>query len=296
MVNVPRIGFKDLLRFNEDVICSFEDNILIANALTEDLYLTRVFPIRTSFFLFVLVEEGNMQIELDYATYNLNRQDFLLILPEHIFLNIDASEETKYKLIFIEQDYFKSMNLGKNDVFKSGFLCMRKHPVKKLSQEEFDLMSSCHERLKYRMTSSHHFRKEIINTLLMEYVIEAENILIAHSHQGIKEGNLTRLDVIFHRFLNLLKENVIVEHDVRFYADSLNITPQYLASILREVTGKATKEWISNSLLIEAKILLKHSQQSIQEISDELNFYDQSAFGKFFKSHTGQTPKEYQSQ
>lgn len=296
MVNIPRISFKDLLRYNEEVIHDFEDNILVANALKSDLYLTKVFPIRTSFFMFVLIEEGNMQIELDYALHDLARRDFLLILPEHILQWIDASDETRYKFIFIEQEYFKSMNMGKNDVFKFGFLSIRKAPVLRLSEDEFEIISSCHERIKQRIEASHNLKRDIINTLLMEYVIETENIIIGHNQRYIKESSISRQDVVFHDFLENLKENVVMEHDVRFYSDKLNITPQYLASILKQVSGKGTKDWISNSLLIEAKIMLKHSQQSIQQISDALNFYDQSAFGKFFKAHTGQTPKEYQKQ
>lgn len=50
------------------------------------------------------------------------------------------------------------------------------------------------------------------------------------------------------------------------------------------------------SCYLEAKALLKSSEMSIQEISDELHFANQSFFGKYFKHHTGMSPKEYRKQ
>ena len=35
------------------------------------------------------------------------------------------------------------------------------------------------------------------------------------------------------------------------------------------------------------------SDLSLKEISDRLNFPDQSSFGRFFRNNTGQSPKEY---
>ncbi|WP_196048231.1 helix-turn-helix domain-containing protein, partial [Parabacteroides distasonis] len=45
--------------------------------------------------------------------------------------------------------------------------------------------------------------------------------------------------------------------------------------------------------VLEAKALLSSSTLSIQEISDRLNFTNQSFFGKYFKQHVGISPTEY---
>ena len=55
-------------------------------------------------------------------------------------------------------------------------------------------------------------------------------------------------------------------------------------------------EWIDSHVILEAKAMLKSSEQSIQEIADELHFANQSFFGKYFKHHTGFSPKEYRKQ
>ena len=53
-------------------------------------------------------------------------------------------------------------------------------------------------------------------------------------------------------------------------------------------------QWINQSVVLEAKVLLKHSDLLIFQISDELNFPNPSFFSKFFKRMTGMTPAEYQ--
>ena len=55
-------------------------------------------------------------------------------------------------------------------------------------------------------------------------------------------------------------------------------------------------DWINRSVILEAKVLLKHSNKMIYEIADELDFPSTSFFCKFFKKNTGLTPMEYQKQ
>ena len=61
----------------------------------------------------------------------------------------------------------------------------------------------------------------------------------------------------------------------------------------RLLSGKTAARWIDESVILEAKALLKYSGMSIQEIAYHLNFSTQSFFGKYFKSHTGMTPSAY---
>lgn len=83
------------------------------------------------------------------------------------------------------------------------------------------------------------------------------------------------------------------ERNVSFYARQLNITPKYLSSVVKEVSGKTAARWIDESVILEAKALLKYSGLSIQEIAYQLNFSTQSFFGKYFKQHTGTSPSRY---
>lgn len=80
-----------------------------------------------------------------------------------------------------------------------------------------------------------------------------------------------------------------------FYAEKLHITPKYLSTVIKQNTGKSVNDWIDDYVILEAKALLKSSRMTIQQISDELNFVDQSAFGKYFKRIEGMSPKDYKN-
>lgn len=53
-------------------------------------------------------------------------------------------------------------------------------------------------------------------------------------------------------------------------------------------------EWVNQAVVLEAKVLLKHSDLLTYQIADELHFPNPSFFSKFFKRMTGMTPQEYQ--
>ena len=83
------------------------------------------------------------------------------------------------------------------------------------------------------------------------------------------------------------------ERNVRFYARRLNITPKYLSTVSKDVSGKTAARWIDEAVILEAKSLLRYSGMSIQEIAYHLNFSTQSFFGKYFKQHTGYSPSRF---
>ncbi len=94
-------------------------------------------------------------------------------------------------------------------------------------------------------------------------------------------------------FLIALSRNYRLHHKVAFYADSLNITPDYLSVIIRECTGKTPKEVIENKLILAMKALLESTNLPIKTIAERLNYEDTSHLCKVFRRNTGMSPMEY---
>ncbi|MCM1451171.1 MAG: AraC family transcriptional regulator [Clostridium sp.] len=97
----------------------------------------------------------------------------------------------------------------------------------------------------------------------------------------------------FDNFMRLLEENYKRHHSIKFYSDKMHLSPKYLSLMIKKASGKLATEWIDEYVILEAKNLIKYSSMSIQEISYTLNFPNQSFFGKYFKRHTGLSPKAY---
>lgn len=110
-------------------------------------------------------------------------------------------------------------------------------------------------------------------------------------HQAPTGAGMT--NPLFQRFRNLLIKEFVRHRSVNFYADALNVTPKYLSQMVKRVTGQTAGEWIDKAVLLEAKVLLQNNHLNISEISDYLNFSDQSLFGKYFKNLEGVSPIEY---
>ena len=100
-------------------------------------------------------------------------------------------------------------------------------------------------------------------------------------------------NIMLKRFKNLVEGHCDQQHNVRWYANAMFISPDYLSKIIREYDGTSARAWINASIIEKAKFLMMQSDMTLKEISDKLNFPDQSSFGRFFKNNTGQSPKKY---
>ena len=72
-------------------------------------------------------------------------------------------------------------------------------------------------------------------------------------------------------------------------------TPDYLSKIIRECDEQSALKWITNAVVTEAKLLLRRPDMNVSQVAIELNFPDQSTFGKFFKRNTGMAPARYRA-
>ena len=123
---------------------------------------------------------------------------------------------------------------------------------------------------------THFYQKELVQNAFIGFLLDLGNIMLSKKDRLIRP-TLSRKEELFEQFLQLLFEHCKEQHVVTFYAERLFITPQYLSLIL----------------IVEAKILLKAPQATVQQVADILHFSDQSTFGKFFKKHMGISPMEY---
>ena len=115
-------------------------------------------------------------------------------------------------------------------------------------------------------------------------------------HEQTYRESQTREQRLFSDFIQLVSEYAPEHHTIDFYASHLCLTPRYMSTIIRQVSGKSAKQWIDNALVTRIKIELKHTDKSIARICDDMNFPNPSFLTKFFKRMTGMTPREFRRQ
>ena len=104
-----------------------------------------------------------------------------------------------------------------------------------------------------------------------------------------------RVRELFNRFMMLLEKDYKISRDVNYYAEKMNISSKYLTNIVNQVTGHPPKTIIDQYVILQLKLHLKRSTQSIKEMAWEFHFADVSFFCRYFKKHTGLTPQQIRS-
>lgn len=100
---------------------------------------------------------------------------------------------------------------------------------------------------------------------------------------------------VFLRLIQLIEQYYVHERGVEFYADKLCLSPKYLSSISKSICGYTVQELVFKAIIRKSIALLKNSQKTIQEISNEFGFPNASYFGTFFKKQMGMSPQQYRN-
>lgn len=103
----------------------------------------------------------------------------------------------------------------------------------------------------------------------------------------------SRNQTIFDRFIQLVNLHAQREHQIAFYADKMCLTERYLGTVVRQASGMTAKEWIDRAIIARVKVELRHTNKTIVQVSEDMNFPNPSFFNKYFKRMTGTTPAEF---
>ncbi len=98
------------------------------------------------------------------------------------------------------------------------------------------------------------------------------------------------------KFRSLLDKHFRTQHSLQVYASEVGVTVGQLSRLCREVLGKSSLDVINDRLLQEAQRELVYTSLPIKQLASELGFEDDAYFSRFFRKHTGVSPKTYRSQ
>lgn len=197
----------------------------------------------------------------------------MLLYPPKIFLQAAISIDTTYFEYIKEFPLFDHSKTGDMQSWKSMNLWMD------MGKMLFSKTNSPFtERLELNFTQSMFLW--IFSTIPEKYISVA--------------NTYTRKQLLFHKFMYLVHEHAAQEHQITFYAEKLCISTRYLNEItVSQANGKTPKELIEEQLTAEIKVQLNNPDLSIAEIAANCQFPDSSYISRFFKKHTGISPKEY---
>lgn len=276
-------------------------DILNAPSLDDDIIMidytpgatSEAHPLRLDALLIMLIDAGEANISIDLADYTLRPGSLLITQSKNVIHAFSSSADFHGRIIGCSRDALESI-LPKLSDITALLLNQRTEPVIPLPKPKIDDLSELFNLLQTKLNSESRFRKQKILAILSCIMLEIVDVNQLDNQELLPRR--TRKEEIMARFMIAVGENFRTERSVNAYADMLSITPKHLSAVVKEISGKTAGQWIENYIILEAKILLRTTDLSIQQIADKLSFPNQSSFGKYFKNLEGISPSNYRKE
>lgn len=249
------------------------------------------FPFRSDHFVFLLVRSGSLRVKLNDEDGIIEKHQLILVAPHVIRQFIDMSADCKLISVFASEEFIESIAASPELCSSAIFSARGVYQVLDIKEADIDIILSLVDTLKLKIDS---ISPDIQHDKVSAHLFLAFINQIATLDKKCKcSFNVSRADQLLLHFLELLGIHIKHYHGIKNYADLLHVSPKYLSQTIKKSAGKTAGEYIDERLVLEAKILLQRSDLSIGQVADSLHFADQFIFSKYFKRHTGMTPKAY---
>lgn len=255
------------------------------------------FPCRIDAFIIGVGTEGETSVSFNLHEFRLKKDSMFIFTPKNI-LQVNSQQYFKADVIAISPDFMRRINIDIKNMMPL-FLKFVENPTLALTPEESRSMRGMIAQIERETRGPEtHFSFDIVSGLIAATIYKVGDIMYHYlaEHPEGQNNSHNRAEEYFKQFTHLLGEHFREERSVGFYARQLCITPKYLTTLIKRISGQSVSEWIDNYVILEAKTLLKYSTMSIQEIAYCLNFPNQSFFGSYFKRNTGMSPSQYKAQ
>jgi len=268
---------------NDFYINSFLNHIKINKSLISK-------PHKHNFYLCVMFTKGTGTHEIDFNSYIINPGKVFFLRPGQThFWKFDSVPEGY--IFFHSQEFYELKFLDHKLNAFSFFHSIQNPPVLDLPQEKALALTSKFQEIykEYQLGDSYRELKivSLINTIYIDFV--REYTATVQFEKSISPNYLN----IFTHLEILIDEYFHSEKLPKFYASRLNITTKHLNRVVKETVNKTTSELISDRIILEAKRLIVHTDDSLTIIAIGLEFFDYSYFSKIFKSKTGLNPMNF---
>jgi AraC family transcriptional regulator, transcriptional activator of pobA len=226
---------------------------------------------------FFLLEKGSVTIEIDFQTYEIKSPSIIYMHPNQVHLIV------AFKQLIVSSWAIDNENLNPEYLqLLEDIVPARPLP---LDKEKFSLISDavsvCIKFAARKKDRLHHAAlKDSCNALIAL-------VLSFYIDRTISTEKLTRAGMVARRFRETLEKHFARLKRPSEYAQRLNLSTPYLNECVKNATGYPVSYHIQQRVILEAKRLLYHSDQSVKEIASALGYDDYPYFSRLFSKAVG---------
>lgn len=250
------------------------------------------------FYLIALKKNIDGKFRYGQQDYDFDEGTMFFIAPGQVFrieVNQDWPDRSGWMLL-IHPDFLWSTSLAKS-IKNYDYFGYSAHEALFLSEQEETIVSDIVQNIKREYQSN-------IDKFSQQIILSQVEVLLNYADRFYHRQFLTR-KISNHQILEKL-EGLLNEHfkdkasqnglpTVNYLAEQLNLSPDYLSSLLKVTTGLSTQQHIHEMLIFKAKESLSTTNLSVTEIAYELGFEHPQSFSKLFKNKTRQSPLQFRA-
>ena len=271
------------LSSGRDICCTRSEASAFPEILRKDFLIEHI--------ALVICHKGFFTFTIGEEECKIGGGHTLFISRDVLFKVISSSADCRYSLLFYRIDSIREI-LG-NTIMGMKFLDVV-HPLNYNIVRNDEVPELWHYLALFRN----------FDTCNGDVFIEKESLLLKlsltyrlcsifsrlNSHTDALSNRQTE---IYINLIQLIEKHYETERSVSFYADKLCLSPKYLSAISKSVSGLTVQQHIFRAIIRRGIFLMNNTDKSVKQISDLLHFPNPSAFGTFFKKHTGLSPRNY---
>lgn len=269
----------------------FVDGVLFLDNLRE---VSNLSAMRKAYNSIVYCRKGRIMIEMGgNQQYKINPGQMLLIPTGKVIQPLMVSTDIEANALLISDQKLKAILGNQINIWNKAMYMKEIYVIEETS---WVIDMGGYTKAIFKHIKRPELYNEIQNSFLRTMLLMICEELMQHDGMSANGDVSTAHDKeLFNRFLLMLNSEPQKRQQVSFYADKLNISPKYLSSICKKVSGKNPMRWITESVMDDCYQRLKDTDMSVKEIADELGFPNASFFGQYFREQAGVTPGAYRN-
>ena len=249
------------------------------------------YPFKVDVTSAIICIKGKTEGIINLKPYTTDGACLITILSGQIMQYKSISEDFEGLFLVMSSKFTDSLMPNATDRLPL-HLSVRDNPAIPLDDETLRGMIDYFNMLKRVIqVEDHPYRMEVARYLTLAFFYGIGAVF----HNVADKPKMTLHETLVEKFLHLVEKHYKEQRGLEFYADKLCVSAKHLSKVIKATNGKPATNWIDEHVALEAKALLKSTNMTVEQISEELNFPSQSFFGKYFKRVTGMSPRDYKA-
>lgn len=249
-----------------------------------------------NFYVLFLKKNYEGKVKYGHQYYDFDNGTMSFYSPKQkITIEENGPKNVQGWMLVFHPDFIQGYGLA-NQMKDFGFFSYATNEALHISEKEENTISGILENLQEEIENR-------IDDFTQEVIVSHIELLLNYCNRFYSRQFITRkkasndLLVKFEQLLDdYLNKGIIRENGlptVKYFSGELNVSPNYLNDMLKNLTGQTTQQYLHHQLVEKAKELLSTTELSVSEIGYQLGFEYTQSFNKLFKNKTKVTPLEF---